>query len=132
SARRAAGSLRADRRLRAQGVLHGEDPRGHGRRPDAGRPHVVRAGAEERRRAPAQVVMIRRSALPLLLVLAGGLLSGPATAARRGRRSPPGGSSPTGCPCSPPTPPPCRSWPCACSCGRGRSTIRRITPDSRT
>src|SRR5206468_279555 len=56
-ARLAAGALRADRRLRAQGLLPGEGPRDHRRRPHARGAHLVRAGEEERGRALAEIVM---------------------------------------------------------------------------
>src|SRR3989441_5188674 len=90
-ARRPPRTLRADRRLGPQGVLHREDPRGHGRRPHAGGPRLVRAGQKERRRPVAEVLMttggLMRPRLPgpvtvrVVLVLMALLVFGPAAAA---------------------------------------------------
>src|SRR5207245_11741280 len=84
-------TLRADRRLGPQGVLHREDPRGHGRRPHAGGPRLVRAGQKERRRPVAEVMMttggLMLPPLPgpvtvrVVLVLVALLVFGPGVAA---------------------------------------------------
>jgi zinc protease len=80
-ARLDAGALRADRRVRAQGVVCGEDSGGHGRRPHAGGAHLVRARQEERRRPAAEVVMTRYLSTLGAAMLASGLAWAPAGAA---------------------------------------------------
>src|SRR5712691_5763168 len=85
-ARGASRALRAHRRLRAQGFLHHEDPRGHGGRSDASGGRLVRAGAEARRGAVAEAAMTTRAdrcrdAVRAVIVLLGVVVPGPAAGA---------------------------------------------------